>query len=116
MEAPRLPNAEAAVVEPEKLVDYALNPEHALGRHKARVFLSALGIGRDDWEYLRDRILDAVPSATVATVRVRRFGTLYDVPILVEGLNGQTHEVTTAWIVKPDDDRPKLVSTYVNVP
>lgn len=76
----------------------------------------ALGIGRDDWQYLRDRILEAVPSATVATVRVRTFGTLYDVPILVEGLNGQTHEVTTAWIVIPDDDRPKLVSTYVNVP
>lgn len=116
MEAPRLPNAEVAIVEPEKLVDYALNPEHALGQHKARVFRSALGIGRGDWQYLRDRILEAVPSATVATVRVRTFGTLYDVLILVEGLNGQTHEVTTAWIVKRDDDRPKLVSTCVNVP
>ena len=31
--------------------DYVLNPEHALGRHKARLFAAALGIGRDDWPY-----------------------------------------------------------------
>jgi hypothetical protein len=80
------------------------------------VFRSALGIGQRDWEYLRDQILAAVPSAAVATVRVISWGTLYDVPILVEGLNGETHEVTTAWIVETEDAAPKLVSAYVNVP
>ena len=114
--APRLPNADEATVPREKLRDYALDPEHPLGRHKARVFRSALGITQTDWEYLRDQILAAIPSASVATVRVISWGTLYEVPILIEGLNGATHEVTTAWIVAPDDERPKLVSTYVNVP
>jgi hypothetical protein len=114
--APGLPNADQAVIEGEKLWGYALDPGHALGQHKARVFQSALGIGRDDWEYLRDRILAAIPSAAVATVRVTTFGTLYEVPILMEGLNGETHEVTTAWFVANDEDPPKLVSTYVNVP
>lgn len=116
MNTPLLPNADQALVDEDKLSGYALNPQHPLGQHKARVFQAALGIGQDDWEYLRDQILAAIPTAAVATVRVISFGTLYDVPILVEGLNGQTHEVTTAWFVANDDDRPKLVSTYVNVP
>ena len=116
MHAPLLPKAHQASIPREKLEHYALDPEHPLGRHKARVFRSALGIGQRDWEYLRDQILAAVPSAAVATVRVISWGTLYDVPILVEGLNGETHEVTTAWIIESEDDVPKLVSTYVNVP
>ena len=116
MNAPRLPNAEQATVPIEKLRDYALDPEHPRGQHKARVFRSTLGIGQDDWEYLREQILEAVPSAAVATVRVISWGTLCEVPILVEGLNGETHEVTTVWIVERDDDPPKLVTTYVNVP
>ena len=38
-----LPHAEAAVVEvvdPRKLRDYCLNPNHPRGKHKARVFRS----------------------------------------------------------------------------
>jgi len=45
---PILPNAERAVADIEKLRDYALNPEHDEGQHKARVFLSALGFTQDD--------------------------------------------------------------------
>ena len=55
-----LPQASAAYIEPEKLVDYALDTQHPVGRHKAAVFRQALDIERDDWEYLRDRILDAL--------------------------------------------------------
>jgi hypothetical protein len=51
-----LPRADAAEISDEKLRDYVLNPEHPLGRHKARVFAATLGIGRDDWAYLRDQI------------------------------------------------------------
>jgi len=38
-----LPRATEAVIPADKLVDYALNTEHPRGRHKARVFRSALG-------------------------------------------------------------------------
>ena len=48
-----LPNGERAVVELEKLTDYCLNPEHARGKHKARVFAAALGIDIANAELLR---------------------------------------------------------------
>jgi hypothetical protein len=36
----KLPNGEHAVVDSAKLREYCLNPHHARGRHKARVFAS----------------------------------------------------------------------------
>jgi hypothetical protein len=46
----RLPNGNLAIVDIRKLKDYCLNPHHWRGRHKARVFWTALGIGRADAE------------------------------------------------------------------
>ncbi len=40
------------IVPREKLESYLLDPQHDVGRHKARVFASALGIRQRDWEYL----------------------------------------------------------------
>jgi hypothetical protein len=53
----RLANADEARIPTEKLVRYAFNPTHERGRHKARVFASALGIGVSDWRCLHDQIL-----------------------------------------------------------
>lgn len=70
----RLPRASKADIAAEKLRDYALNPEHSTGRDKARVFRSALDIGQDDWEFLRDQILERVPEAPVTAVRPNALG------------------------------------------
>ncbi|MGO9273838.1 MAG: DUF6883 domain-containing protein [Terriglobia bacterium] len=42
-----------------------LNPGHARGRHKARVFASALGIRQEDTGLLRQALLEAAASAEV---------------------------------------------------
>jgi hypothetical protein len=111
-----LPDADRAIIDPEKLRDYVLSPDHDYGRHKAHVFLSALGIDRDNWKYLREQIARSVVEAEVSAVRTGRYGVRYSVPILVEGLNGQTHEVTTGWIIEQEGAPPRLTSAYVNVP
>ena len=53
----KLPNAERAVVNIAKLRDYSLNPRHEEGKHKARVFAAALGLGMQDANWLRERLL-----------------------------------------------------------
>lgn len=55
----QLPNSYKAVVQTEKLIDYSLNPDHPVGRHKARVFKAALRITAKNAEWLRDRALQA---------------------------------------------------------
>src|ERR1051325_6565725 len=47
----KLPNAERAVVEREKIVDYLLNPAHRHGASKAR-FFSSFGFRIEQWERL----------------------------------------------------------------
>ena len=54
--------------------------------------------------------------AEVSEVRAGRYGLRYSVPMLIEGLNGQTHEVTTGWIIERGGAPPRLASAYVNVP
>ena len=112
----RLPNAARAVIPPEKLRDYSLDPGHEVGGHKARVFDSALGITRDDWEYLRDAILHGLPGARVTAVRETRHGLLFEVPIRIPGLNGRSAEVLTAWFLGSDESDPRLTSAYINRP
>lgn len=52
-----LPNIEKATINLKKLADYVLNASHPEGRHKARVFLAALGIAPADAEWLANAIL-----------------------------------------------------------
>lgn len=97
----------------EKLEGYLLDPEHEVGRHKARVFASALGIQQRDWEYLRDQLEAAIIDASVSSVRETPWRDLYEMVLPVDGLNGQTRRVMTAWLVATDDDPPRLVTAYV---
>jgi ribosomal protein L16/L10AE len=55
----RLPNSHKAVVKIEKLRDYSLNPNHPVGKHKARVFQAALGTTLTEAEWLREHALEA---------------------------------------------------------
>jgi len=71
----RLPNPERAVVDIAKLADYCLNPKHEDGKHKARVFAAALGLGQKDREWLRNRLLDMV-HGEADLISERRLGKL----------------------------------------
>jgi hypothetical protein len=110
-----LPRAELAEVPEDKLRGYALNPNHPTGRHKARVFASALGIGATEWVFLRDQILDRVAGSPVMAIRPRApYGLEYEVRIEIDGLNGETHSVITGWLLS-NDDPPRLLTAYVEV-
>lgn len=111
----RLPNARRARIPTDKLVRYALDPSHERGRHKARVFASALGITAADWRYLHDAILAALPEASVRSTRITPFGVTYEVVVMVDGPNGATRPVVTTWITEGDGP-PRLTSTWVDIP
>lgn len=64
----KLPNGERADLG-VKLEEYVLNPLHRDGRHKARVFESALGITLANRELLRLAILTAAMESNDAVLR-----------------------------------------------
>ena len=51
-----LPNAENAIVDPRKIYDYSLNPEHAKGGPKAALLDQTLGFNRSNGEGLIEQI------------------------------------------------------------
>ena len=73
----KLPNPENAVVETRKLRDYCLSPEHPRGRHKARVFASALGLTVDDSQELRRALLAAALSEEALVAEEDQYGQRY---------------------------------------
>lgn len=55
-----LPNSGTAIFDLRKLEEYILDPYHPRGRNKARVFLNALGIGKQEASWLREKILQEI--------------------------------------------------------
>lgn len=108
----RLPNAQHAVVDLEKLVDYCLDPEHERGKHKARVFAAACGIEAPHAELLRQALLDAAVQSEATPTASDSFGTRYVVEFTVQGPTGSA-SVRSLWIVRAEEDFPRLISCYV---
>ncbi|SRR6266542_5161411 len=73
----KLPNAERAFVDIAKLRDYSLNAEHKEGKHKARVFATALGLGFNDAEWLRAKLFNIVKSEDCKLGRETEYGQRY---------------------------------------
>ena len=108
----KLPNAERAVVEIEKVRDYCLSREHARGRHKARVFEAALGLRSGDAELLRDALLQAARTEEALPTDADDFGQRYVVDFFMEGPSGRG-QVRSSWIVRRGEDFPRLTSCFV---
>ncbi|MGI8911836.1 MAG: DUF6883 domain-containing protein [Rubrobacteraceae bacterium] len=109
----KLPNAENAVVEMRKLRDYCLSPEHPRGRHKARVFASALGITAEDSEILRQALLSAARSEEAAPTEDDEYGQRYVLDFEMSTEVGSTI-VRGGWIVRSGEDFPRFTSCWVH--
>ena len=109
----QLPNASNAVVDIEKLRDYCLSSQHPEGRHKARVFLSALGVTSVDAEEFRKLLLSEAIRSNVATMtNADDYGCRYSADLIITW-GSRTAQVRSAWIMKSGEDFPRLISCYV---
>lgn len=112
----KLPNAERAVVDIEKLRDYCLNPNHEEGKHKARRFMEKLGLTVDDAERLRQAILDAILKAEATEQNPTKYGRRFIVDFELSWPEQKyilaTAMIRTAWIVRNDEDFPKLTTCF----
>jgi len=108
----KLPNGERAFVDIAKLRDYCLNPNHDDGKHKARVFASALGLRRSDAEWLRQRLLEAATHETAIVTSETLFGTIYMIKFGVTTVAGSVI-INSNWIIRNAEDFPRLVTCYV---
>lgn len=74
----KIPNAERALLAPEKLRDYLLDVQHKRGGPKARL-LYAFGYRREEWERLRDDLrVQHLPMDVDRTIQTD-YGTRYEI-------------------------------------
>ena len=108
----RLPNGDRADLG-TKVEEYVLNSSHRQGRHKARVFEFVLGITVADAGTVRRALRDAAATSDEAEARGDRgFGHVYTLRFPLRTALGSA-DVHSVWIIRPDEDYPRLVTCYI---
>lgn len=117
-----LPNVRLAEVDPRKLSEYSLNPEHPKNGGKAEGW-RALGYDVDNpkargeaAEDVRELIRDGLLACgKVTETRDTPFGSAYKVLNGFSGPNGRHATLVTCWLVEDQSDRgfPKMTTVWV---
>lgn len=107
----QIPNAEKAFVDIGKLRDYALSPTHQVGKHKARLFVSILGMSGDDAEKLRSILLQIVRTHDAELGQKDGHGQRYHIDFPLTW-HAKQAIVRSVWVILTNEDFPKLVTCY----
>lgn len=108
----KLPNSDRAFVDIAKLRDYALDPIHSKGKHKARVFASALGLTRNDAEWLRDELLRVARESDCSLGQLTPHGQRYIQDFDV-ARGEKSCRIRSVWNIRPNEDFPRLITCFV---
>lgn len=109
----KLPNADRADIDLNKLTGYSLNSRHDDGKHKAYVFKRVLGLTIDDAEWLLQRIAEILSTDHEAIPdKLDRHGQRYHVDFELRTDVGEA-TIRTVWMIRAGETHPRLVSCYV---
>jgi len=108
----KLPEGEKSVVEIEKIRDYCLSLEHPRGRHKARLFMSLLGITSAHAEELRAALLDAATNGNATLGASDQYGIRYIIDFELSR-GERTTNIRSCWIVLSGQTAPRFVTCYI---
>jgi hypothetical protein len=104
-----LPNAKQARIDPRKLRDYALNPEHDSGQYKAE-FFAQMGYTMANWEQLERDIREQHLSQAAQSGKPSGYGRKFSITAPLRGPNRALRQVTTVWIFRLGNDFAELVT------
>ncbi len=108
----KLPNFQNAVIDEAKLREYCLNPQHPRGKHKARMFRSAIGLTAKDAPRLHQLILEGIAMFEAEIGEADEYGQRYTVDIDVVAQKGIVR-IRSGWIIRTSEDFPRLTTSYV---
>ncbi len=107
----RLPNAQKAIVEAEKLHGYILSSTHPLGRFKA-TFFKNFGYSSENWEDFEKRLRELILSNEVSKVEESPFGKKFIVEGGLIGPSGRTVQIISVWVILKGESMPRFVTVY----
>jgi len=107
----KLPNANKALVEREKITDYLLNPAHRFGASKAR-FFTHFGFQVEEWEQLAQALRQHGQTHEVTKTRQTGFGPRYEVEGRLSCPNGRSPLMRSVWQLDEGAVAPRLLTAY----
>ena len=107
----RLPKAELALVEREKVLGYLLNRTHRYGASKAR-FFSEFGFTAEGWERLAEALRLHGQTNQVTKTKETSFGPRFEVEGELKAPDGRQPRVRTVWQLDHGQVAPRLITAY----
>ena len=106
-----IPNADRAIIAPEKLTAYLLNVSHKRGAAKARLLL---GVGyRSDAPHLLASDLRAQHlSLEVTRTHENPYGVVYEIEGPIKTPSGRSVRFCSVWQVDTGTDVPRFITMY----
>jgi hypothetical protein len=108
----KLPLGNDAIIDPRKLTDYCLSPDHDDGQHKAQLFRVLLGLTREHAGMLLDVLREAAADGEAIPGHEDRYGQRYVIDFEFHGPRGRA-TIRSAWIIRPSETIPRLVTCYI---
>lgn len=107
----KLPHAEHAIVEREKVVGYLLSPTHRYGASKAQFFLE-FGFRLDEWEKLADALREHGQVHEVTRSKETTFGPRYEIDGELITPDGPNPRIRTVWQLDFGQTAPRLITAH----
>jgi hypothetical protein len=106
-----VPNADRAIIAPEKITAYLLNVSHKRGGPKARLLLS-LGYRPDDRRRLESDLRTQHLSLDVTRTSENAYGVVYEVEGPIRTPGGKNVRFCSIWQVDTGTDVPRFITMY----
>jgi uncharacterized protein DUF6883 len=107
----KLPGAETAVIELNKLVLYLLNTDHRRGGSKARL-LQLMGYSTANWQQLETDVRNQHLTFDVELVVESEYGTRYEIVAPLVGPAGRSIVFRSIWQIDIGTDYPRLITMH----
>lgn len=106
----KIPNAAQADMPKEKTVGYVLNPEHDVGKHKARVIKSALGYTQEDYADFTEQVIENLAYYKATEKAPTEYGRKFLVRMILTGKTGKRLLVETVWQIDKAVNVPRFIT------
>jgi hypothetical protein len=107
----RVPNADRAIIAPEKLRDYLLDPLHRRGGPKARL-LAALRYDRERWQVLERDLREQHLPLDFAREGENEYGRRFEIVGPIATPCGRAVVFVSIWQIDHGTDVPRLITMF----
>ena len=107
----RLPNAQLAMIDRDKITEYLLSSASPRGKAKASFFLR-FGFSLTHWEELATALRRHAASHAVSRVLETDYGPRYHIDGEIESADGRNPLLRTVWQIDLGGEYPRFITAY----